>query len=82
MRRRKQFTQKTRSHPFFDRKVQLSGSSRLLSLSKVIPEGWTYVRIHYISRRGNIVKIQIEKLLGENNIAQTTSPNKAGQQDT
>ena len=53
-----------RPPPFFDRKVQPHGYTRLLSLGKVIPQDWRYVRIYVVKQTPNEVHLIIRKLLG------------------
>jgi len=64
-RKRRQFkgTRGRRQH--FDRKVRREGHARVLSLSKVIPEDWLYVRITPLNRTENSIELLIEKLYGE-----------------
>lgn len=50
--------------PFFDRKVQAYGYTRALSLGKVLPKDWRYVRIYVTKATENEVHLIIRKLLG------------------
>jgi len=50
--------------PFFDRKVQAYGYTRALSLGKVLPKDWRYVRIYVTKATENEVHLVIRKLLG------------------
>jgi len=63
--RRRQFHGTRGRRAFFDRKVRREGHARVLSLSKVIPEDWLYVRITPLNRTENTVELLIEKLYGE-----------------
>jgi hypothetical protein len=49
---------------FFDRKVQPHGYTRLISLGKIIPADWRYVRIYCIKQTDTEVHLIIRKLLG------------------
>jgi len=57
-------SRKRQTPPFFDRKVQAHGFTRLLSLGKVIPPDWRYVRIYVLRRTPDSVELLIKKLLG------------------
>jgi len=72
----------TKPRLFYDRKVQKTGSTRLLSLGKVIPVGWRYVRIRKLREDINILYISIEKLYEEKNNAQTNTTHKNNKQNT
>ena len=68
----KQFKGVTKRREFYDRKVHRTGSTVLLSLGKVLPHEWSYVRITPLKRTDNSVELLIEKLLELDNHA----PNK------
>jgi xanthine dehydrogenase molybdopterin-binding subunit B len=67
---------------FYDRKVQAHGYTRLLSLGKVIPEDWRYVRIFVVKQTPTEVHIIIKKLLGVETNALFNTPCTRGGQDT
>ena len=60
----------------FDRKVIHTRTSRLLSLSRIIPKNWQYVRITPIILRDEAVFIRIDKLIGDKLNAQTRTDDK------
>jgi hypothetical protein len=62
--------------PFYDRKVQAHGYTRLLSLGKVIPQDWRYVRIWIEKSTPTEVHIRIQKLLGVETNAFVITPRK------
>jgi len=64
MSQKRQFKSGPKTRPFFDRKVRQEGGSRVLSLSKLIPKDWTYVRIRLVSRSTDFISLEILKLLG------------------
>jgi len=80
--RHKQFkgTQQRRAH--FDRKVNHTGHTRSLSMTKVIPESWAYVRITPLQRTEKSIEVLIERLLEINNIAPDKTINMRNKQDT
>jgi len=78
---KRQFKTGRKKRTFYDRKVRKVGFTLSISLGKVIPKGWTYIRITPIKREGNVITITLEKLVGENNHAQTAKNNKGSQQD-
>jgi len=60
----RQFKGGAKPRTFFDRKVRKEGHTRSLSLSKVIPEDWGYVRIRILKQKDDSVEIRITKMLG------------------
>ena len=56
---------------FFDRKVRKEGGTRALSMGKIIPKGWLYVRLFPHAQTETQITVIIVKLLGEENHAQT-----------
>jgi len=77
-RKRRQFHGTRGRRAFFDRKVRREGHARVLSLSKVIPEDWLYVRITPLNRTDNSVELLIEKLYGEKKAAPAAKTDKTG----
>jgi len=69
---------KSKRKPFYDRKVQAHGYTRLLSLGKVIPQDWRYVRIWIDQQTPTEVRITVQKLLGVETNALITADNKRG----
>lgn len=82
MRRQKQFKGTQQRRAFFDRKVNHIGSTRSLSMTKVLPEGWAYVRITLLHRTEQSIEVLIERLLEMNNIAPDTTINMRNKQNT
>ena len=78
----KQFERTSQRRSFYDRRVRRTGYSRVISLSKVIPEDWTYVRITPLGVTPDSVQLLIEKLMGADDTAQSKTNNKRGKQDT
>lgn len=67
------FTGQYKPRNFFDRKVQNTGYTRTLSIGKIIPKEWKYVRLTVIEKTNTYVVVKIDKLLGENTYAHITS---------
>jgi len=67
-----------KNKPFYDRKVQAHGYTRLLSLGQVIPKDWRYVRIHVVKQTPTEVHLVIQKLLGVEANALVVTPGKRG----
>ena len=65
MQPKKQFTGTSKSRTFFDRKVRHEGYTCSLSLGKIIPKDWSYVRLTKIGDDGHIITLRIEKLYAE-----------------
>jgi hypothetical protein len=82
MQQRRQFSGARKPRTFFDRKVTAVGYTRQISLGKVIPKDWRYVRIELLSRNDTDAVIKIHKLLGADINAQTEKADKADQQHT
>ena len=78
----KQFKGVTKRREFYDRKVHRTGSTVLLSLGKVLPHEWSYVRITPLKRTDNSVELLIEKLLELDNNAPNKTINMRHKQNT
>lgn len=76
MQAKRQFHTAAKRRTFFDRKVIHYGASRTISLSKVIPEDWAYVRVCAIDKNPNSVTIIITKLMVSESHAQDTQTDK------
>jgi hypothetical protein len=66
--RKRQFTGGTKPRTFFDRKVRSEGHTRSLSLGKVIPKNWAYVRIKVLRKKSDMVEVRITKMLDVNKV--------------
>ena len=62
---KKTVTAPTKGRTFYDRKVQRSGYTRLISVGKIIPKDWRYVRLLPIEKGETYVEVRIIKLLEE-----------------
>jgi hypothetical protein len=81
MQPKRQFQTAAKRRSFFDRKVLTYGSSRTVSMSKVIPKDWTYVRVGIIDKNPNNVTITITKLMVSESHAQNPQTNKTNRQN-
>ena len=78
----KQFHVSSSKRTFFDRKVLHYGYSRTLSMGKIIPKGWLYVRLTIIAQDKNTLTVNIEKLMGDSKHALNTKTNTTDRPDT
>jgi len=72
MTHKRQFSGVTKPRTFYDRKVGHYGQSRTLSLTKIIPKDWQYVRITPLKADETTFVIEVKKLLGANNNGKKT----------
>lgn len=79
---KRQFKGTAKPRLFFDRLVRDTGNTRSLSLGKVIPEIWHYVRIEVIDRESDSVTVKITKLLEKMPNASDTKAHQGSEQDT
>ena len=79
---KKQFTGLSKPRRFYDRKVMDIGSSKAIAVTKVIPAEWTYVRIWKIKEKPKKVVLHIERLLADEQHAQTPTTDKDSKQNT
>ena len=59
------------SHPkvFHDRKVRIVGYSRVLSVSKILPKEWLYVRMRVLNKTPDAIEVLFTKLMGRDDDA-------------
>lgn len=81
MEQRKQFHVTPQKRDFFDRKVLTYGYSRTLSMGKIIPKSWKYVRLEVINKDLSTINLKITKLLGEEPLASNQKINKGDRQN-
>lgn len=81
MQRKRHFQTTVQRRTFFDRKVLHYGQSRAVSLGKVIPKDWEYVRIGVIDKNPATVTIAITRLKVTESHAQNTTANKENRQN-
>lgn len=77
----RQFRGKKPKHKSYDRKVRQQGNTMVISLGKIIPDGWLYVRLTPLRITDTHVELLIEKLLGAEDNAQVETVNQRHQQD-
>ncbi len=63
-RTKKQFKGTSIPKAFYDRKVRIVGYSRVLSVSKILPEDWLYVRMRVLNKLDGAVEVLFTKLMG------------------
>lgn len=74
--RTRQFQTAPKKRSFFDRKVLHYGYSRMVSLGKIIPKDWTYIRVAIEEQDKTKIVISLTKLLGSEPIAQNKKVDK------
>lgn len=82
MQHKRQFKGTSKPRLFFDRLVRTTGCTKSLSLGKVLPKDWGYVRIEVIDREANSLTLKITKLLEATTDAQNTKAHKGSEQNT
>jgi len=82
MNRKRQFTGVAKPRLFFDRKVQRTSTTRILSMGKVLPKDWEYVRLIPEYMDASTIMLRIEKLALVKNLAPNTKNNKSSKQVT
>ncbi len=63
MQAKRQFKGTKAPRLFFDRRVRTTGDTKSLSLGKVLPANWYYVRVEVTDRDANSITIKITRLL-------------------
>jgi len=81
MQSKRQFHTAAKRRTFFDRKVIHWGASRTVSLSKVIPKDWEYIRISIVEKTPNQTTLTFTKLLVSESHAQNPQTNKGDRQN-
>jgi hypothetical protein len=66
---KRQFKGASTRRSSFDRKVQDTGYTRTLSIGKIIPKDWAYVRLTPIQIEKQWIILRIDKLLGDEKLA-------------
>lgn len=80
--RKRQFKGTSKPPVFYDRKVQHHRTGRTLSISKVIPKEWAYVRIIPRLTEEKRVMIDIYLLMTVKELAQIKANNQKNKPDT
>lgn len=63
----RQFRETARKRESYDRKVRSVGYTRVISLGKIIPEDWTYVRMRILNQTPESIEVLFIKLMGRDN---------------
>jgi hypothetical protein len=80
--RKKQFKLNKVKPNLYDRKVQRTGTSVVLSLTRLMPKDWLYVRIKPLEKTEEKLVLEITKLWSVEDDAQPIKNNKTGEQNT
>jgi len=62
---KRRFKGVSKPRTFFDRKLIKQGATRYLSVGKVLPKSWRYVRVEKLAGKEDYLIIKITKLLEE-----------------
>ena len=79
---KRQFKGTSAPRLFFDRRVRETGGTISVSLGKILPHNWYYIRLEVIDRNDDSVTVKITKLLENKPYASDTATNKTGEQNT
>ena len=79
MSKKKQFKGTSAPKTFYDRRVRKVGYSRVVSLSKIIPEDWAWVRMRVLNKAPDTLEVLFTKLLGRDEDAQDEGTSKEGE---
>lgn len=75
---KRQFRGTSLPKAFFDRKVRIVGYSRVLSISKILPEDWAYVRMRVLNKTPGSVEVLFTKLMGRDDDTYTEETSEEG----
>jgi len=64
MKKKRQFKGTSKARKFYDRKVLHYGHTRTLSLGRIIPKDWRYVRLKVTKKTPTQINLVIRKLVG------------------
>jgi len=78
---KRQFQTAAQHRLFFDRKVLRYGYSATVSMGKIIPKEWTYVRVSKIEETPKTIVVRIERLRGKKDDTPNTKNNKTNRPD-
>jgi len=77
----KQFKGGAQPRTFFERTIRTAGGSRTIPVTKLLPKDWIYVRLRSTIKSKDYAIIEVQKLLGADELAQTTKSGKTGKQN-
>jgi len=75
----KRFTGAYEPRSFFDRRVRVQGGSRVLSLGKIIPDDWGWVRVWKLDETPKSITVHFERLELKPVYAPVEGDNKEGE---
>jgi hypothetical protein len=64
---------------FYDRKVIRSGFGATISVGKILPKNWRYVRLWLLEQEKDYVLIRIDRLLENHDYAPSRKASQAGE---
>jgi hypothetical protein len=77
-----QFQTAAQRRTFFDRKILRYGHSATVSMGKIIPKDWAYVRLRVVEKTEKNMTISLEMLLRDTNGARYTKANQTSGYNT
>ena len=77
--KKRQFKGTATPKTFYDRKVRKVGYSRVVSLSKIIPENWAWVRMQTLNQTDGAIEVLFTKLMGIDEITQVKGARQEGE---
>lgn len=77
--RTRQFTGTSAPKTFYDRKVRKVGYSRVLSMSKILPEDWAYVRMKVLNQTDGAIEVLFTKLMGREELTSIERTREEGE---
>lgn len=78
---KRQFHTSAQKRTFFDRRVLRYGYSATVSMGKIIPKNWAYVRMSIIEQTEKTLTIKLEKLIGVEQLAYGAKNDKTNRQN-
>ena len=73
---KRQFHVSAHKRTFFDRRVLRYGYSATVSMGKIIPKNWAYVRMSITDQTPNTLTVKLEKLMDVNQLAHGATNDK------
>ena len=81
MEHKRQFKGTSKPRLFFDIKVRPTGGTRSVSLGRILPKRWYYIRAEVVDRERNSITVKFTKLLEMEADAPDTNANTRRKQD-
>ena len=79
MKAKRQFKGTSAPRTYYDRRVRKVGYSRVLSISKIMPEDWEYVRMRVLNKTPDTIEVLFTKLMGRDESTQVENTREEGE---